>query len=98
MNAYPENNGQPKKPPKYIHAIVEAKGYILRAYEKRLRKLDKYLRNGVIDEVRYKQLRNEFAHNADELLRFEVTDQQDYSYIRLMAIFVTAEAIEFKLD
>ena len=98
MHPYPEHNGHSNKPPKYIHAIVEAKGYILRAYEKRLRKLDKYLKNGVIDEVRYKELRNGFAIHADALLRTEVKDQKDYSHIRMMAVFDTAEAMEFKLD
>jgi hypothetical protein len=47
-----------------LHAIVEAKGYIIRAYEKRLRKLDKYLKAGVIDEAQYLQLRTEFARKA----------------------------------
>ena len=98
MGSYPEQNGRPKKPPRYMFAVVEAKGYILKAYEKRLRKLNKYLKNGIIDENRYKQLRNEFAGNTDELLRTEIKDQKDYSFIRLMAVFDTAEAIEFKLD
>jgi hypothetical protein len=97
MSAHPDDNGPPKKPPKNIHAIVEAKGFILRAYEKRLRKLDRYLKTGVIDEERYTALRNEFADNADALLRTEVKDQKDYSFIRLMAVFDIAEAIEFKL-
>lgn len=98
MGAYPEHNGHRRKPPRYMFAVVEAKGYILKAYEKRLRKLNKYLKNGVIDENKFKQLRNEFADNADELLRTEIKDQKDYSFIRLMAVFDTAEAIEFKLD
>ena len=97
MNAYPENNGRPRKTPSYIHAVVEAKGYILRAYELRLRKLNKYLKNGIIDEDQFQQLRNEFAGNADELLRSEINNQIDYSNIRLMAVFDTAEAHEFKL-
>jgi len=97
MNTNPEHNGHSEKPPPYIHAVIEAKGYIVRAYEKRLRKLNKYLKSGVIDEAQYCQLRNEFAHNADELLRTEIKSQQDYSNIRLMAVFFTAEAHEFKL-
>ena len=97
MNTSPEHNGRQEKPPHYIHAVVEAKGFIIRAYEKRLRKLNKYLKNGVIDEERYRELRNEFAGNADELLRTEIKTQQDYSNIRLMAVFFTAEAHEFKL-
>jgi hypothetical protein len=97
MDTSPEHNGRQEKPPPYIHAVIEAKGYIVRAYEKRLRKLNKYLKSGVIDEERYCQLRNEFAGNADELLRTEIKTQQDYSNIRLMAVFFTAEAHEFKL-
>lgn len=97
MGVNPGHNGHPRKPPRYIHAVVEAKGYILKAYEKRLRKLNKYLKNGVIDESKYRQLRNEFADNTDELLRTEIRDQKDYSFIRLMAVFDTADAIEFKL-
>lgn len=97
MNTDHEHNGRQEKPPQYIHAVVEAKGYIVRAYEKRLRKLNKYLKSGIIDEERYCQLRNEFADNADELLRTEIKSQQDYSNIRLMAVFFTAEAHEFKL-
>ena len=98
MNAYPGGNGKPRKSPKYISAVIDAKSYIVKAYHKRLRKLDKYLQNGVIDEARYKQLRNEFADHADVLLRTEVKTQEDYSFIRLMAVFDTADAIEFKLD
>ena len=98
MGAYPDNNGHRRKPPRYMFAVIEAKGYILKAYEKRLRKLNKYLKTGVIDEDRYKQLRNEFAGNTDELLRTEIKTQKDYSFIRLMAVFDTAEAIEFRLD
>jgi hypothetical protein len=97
MSAYPDNNDQPKKPPPHIHAVVEAKGFIVRAYEKRLRKLDKYLKTGVIDETTYTELRNEFAGNADALLRTEIKDQKDYSFIRLMAVFDIAEAIEFSI-
>jgi hypothetical protein len=97
MSAYPGNNGRRRKRPNYLHAVVEAKGYIVRAYEKRLRKLDKYLKEGVIDEQQYLQLRTEFARKADKLLCYEIKDQQDYSHIRLMAVFDTAEAHEFKL-
>ena len=97
MNTNPDHNGREEKPPPYIHAVVEAKGYIVRAYEKRLRKLNKYLKSGLIDEERYHQLRHEFALNADELLRTEIKTQQDYSNIRLMAVFFTAEAQDFKL-
>ena len=97
MDNSPEHNDRQEKPPHYIHAVVEAKGYIVRAYEKRLRKLNKYLKSGVIDEERYRQLRHEFACNADELLRTEIKTQQDYANIRLMAVFFTAEATEFKL-
>jgi hypothetical protein len=97
MSTHPENNGRQEKPHHHIHAVVEAKGYIVRAYEKRLRKLNKYLKSGVIDEERYSELRKEFAGNADELLRTEIKSQQDYSNIRLMAVFFTAEAQEFKL-
>lgn len=97
MNAYAEGDDRPRKPPKNIHAVVEAKGFIVKAYEKRLRKLDKYLKTGIINEEEYIQFRNEFADNADALLRTEVKDQKDYSFIRLMAVFDIAEAIEFKL-
>jgi hypothetical protein len=98
MNAYPESNDQPQQTFKHIHAVIEAKSFIIKAYEKRVRKLDRYLKNGIINEDQYKQLRNEFAGNADVLLRAEIKDQNDYSYIRLMAVFDVAEAIEFKLD
>jgi hypothetical protein len=97
MDAYMGNNGRHRKRQNYLHAIVEAKGYIIRAYEKRLRKLDKYLKNGIIDEERYLQLRTEFARKADTLLRSEIKNLEDYSHIRLMAVFDTAEAHEFKL-
>lgn len=97
MDAYMGNNGRRKRRQNYLHAIVEAKGYILRAYEKRLRKLDKYLKAGVIDEERYLQLRTEFARKADTLLRSEIKTIEDYSHLRLMAVFDTAEAYEFKL-
>src|SRR5581483_2473342 len=97
MNADAEGNGQSKKPSKNIHAVVEAKGFIVKAYEKRMRKLNKYLKTGIINEEEYIRFRNEFADNADALLRTEVKDQKDYSFIRLMAVFDIAEAIEFKL-
>lgn len=97
MDTYPENNGQPKKLPNYMHAVVEAKGYIIKAYELRLRKLDKYLKNGLINQDQYRELRNEFAKNADELLRTEIKDQNDYSNIRVKAVFDTADAHEFKI-
>ena len=97
MGVNPDHNGHRRKPPRYMHAVVEAKGYILKAYEKRLRKLNKYLKSGVIDESRYRQLRNEFADTTDELLRTEIKNQKDYSFIRLMAVFDTADASEFKL-
>ena len=97
MDANPQNNGLHRKRPNYLHAVVEAKGYIIKAYEKRIRKLDKYLKDGVIDEQQYLQLRTEFARKADILLRCEVRSQEDYSHIRLMAVFDTAEAHEFKL-
>lgn len=97
MDAYMGNNGRHRKRQNYLHAIVEAKGYIIRAYEKRLRKLDKYLKAGVIDDAQYLQLRTEFARNADTLLRCEIKSLEDYSHIRLMAVFDTAEAHEFKL-
>lgn len=97
MSAHPGNTGRRRKRPNYMHAVLEAKGYIVKAYEKRVRKLDKYLKDGIISEEQYVQLRAEFARNADKLLRYEVKDQQDYSHIRLMAVFDTAEAHEFKL-
>jgi hypothetical protein len=97
MNAYMRNNGRHRRRQNYLHAVVEAKGYILRAYEKRLRKLDKYLKNGIIDKEQYLQLRTEFAGKADALLRCEIKSLEDYSHIRLMAVFDTAEAHEFKL-
>lgn len=93
----PGKNGRHRKRPNYLHAVVEAKGYIIRAYEKRLRKLDKYLKDGVIDEEQYLRLRTEFARKADTLLRCEIRNQEDYSHIRLMAVFDTAEAHEFRL-
>lgn len=97
MDAYPENNGRHRKRPNYLHAVIEAKGYIIKAYEKRVRKLDKYLKDGVIDEQQYLQLRTEFARNTDTLLRCEIRSKEDYAHIRLMAVFDTAEAHEFKL-
>lgn len=98
MDAYMGNNGRHRKRRQnYLHAIVEAKGYIIKAYEKRLRKLDKYLKAGVIDETQYLQLRTEFARKADTLLRCEIKSLEDYSHIRLMAVFDTADAHEFKL-
>ena len=97
MDANMGNNGRHRKRPNYLHAVVEAKGYIIKAYEKRIRKLDKYLKDGVIDEQQYLQLRTEFARRADTLLRCEIKSQEDYSHIRLMAVFDTAEAHEFKL-
>lgn len=97
MGASPDNNGRPAKRPIFIHAVVEAKSYIIKAYEKRLRKLDKYLKEGVINEEQYLALRNEFAGNADKLLRTEVNTEQEYSNIRLKAVFDTAEAHEFRL-
>jgi hypothetical protein len=97
MDAYRENNRLPKKLPHYMHAVVEAKGYILKAYQLRIRKLEKYLKKGIIDDEQFLELRNVFAGNADELLRAEIKDQTDYSNIRLKAVFDTAEAHEFKL-
>ncbi|WP_207513142.1 hypothetical protein [Longitalea luteola] len=97
MDAYPDNNGRPAKHPIFIHAVIEAKGFIIKAYEKRMRKLDKYLKEGLITEEQYKALRHEFATNADKLLRFEVKTKQDYSDIRLKAVFDTADAHEFRL-
>lgn len=97
MDASGDNNGRPAKLPIFIHAVIEAKSYIIKAYEKRLRKLDKYLKDGVIDKEQYLALRNEFAGNADKLLRMEITTQQEFSDIRLKAVFDTAEAHEFRL-
>ncbi len=97
MGASSNNNGRPAKQPIFIHAVIEAKSYIIKAYEKRMRKLDKYLKEGVITEEQYLAYRQEFATKTDALLRTEVTSPQEYSNIRLKAVFDTAEAHEFRL-
>ena len=97
MSSFPGHNGQSRKRSDYLHAVVEAKGYIIKAYERRLRKLDKYLKEGVITEEKYLQLRSKFSRKADKLLSYEVKDKEDYSYIRMMSVFDTADAHEFKL-